>query len=319
MNRGLSEAHKELGKNNPAMSKALSAMGGAVPHLSAMTQGKGLGSQLVNGFKAASAMRKATRELSKMGGDSGGRSGSKSASGAKSVGKPPTLSFRVGEIQTNFGHASGAGGFRDLGGRKGKAGQSPAKNYGIHISFGSAHNSQDQAKDSNGFRESGGRNGKSGTGAKRSPGFQIIIGHQPKGRSGSGQDRSRGGSGPFGAQIHISFARSGGTSSEMAALRVGGLSISMQGASAASHSRKRANAFDGSSPRRKHASDREAFPSLSTHSGSKARHRATPASTNRHAAGFSMTIGFPDQGRVSAVRGGAQREVRGGRGRANTL
>lgn len=223
------------------------------------------------------------------------------------------VKIMIGRPQKNWEDATKKNGFRELGG--GKSGKEGARAHGVKIMIGRPQKNWEQATAANGFRELGSRKSEGAANSpgkpasksgKASPGFRLIVG-RAKGKGKDAEDAQGG------MHIQISFARNGAPSG-MADKRVGSLSISLHGA-AASHSRKRANAFDGEPTRRKHS---HSFASLDSRAGNKARHRSTPTSFIREAPGFSLTIGFSAHGLSPPAR--QQSGTRhGGRQRAQTI
>jgi hypothetical protein len=280
MSQALPAATRSLAKSSPgnlALSRAMSSLSRAAPHLSAMTQGQGLVSSIFHGFKAVRALRGATRELSKMmtyGQSSTGKSGG-------------GFQVMVGRPSKNWEEATAANGFRELGGKQ--TSTTGARTHGIRIMVGRPQKNWEEATAANGFRELGGR--KKASGGNGSGGFRMMVGRVQKNWESPDFDHGRAHGGHSDMRIEIGFSRNK-ASSGLAEMRIGGLSISMHGAVAASLSRKRSNAFDDGRTRRKHASGHEAFPALASHGGGKARQRISHHSAGRDSSGLSMTIGF---------------------------
>lgn len=321
--QALPQATQKLAKSAPPFAGALGALSRAAPHVGAMAQKPGL-STLFHGIQALRELRGATRELSKMGKPAGGTD-------AKPGGQ---LKVMVGRPQKNWEEATAKNGFRELGaarGGKGSAKQGDStgpRAHGIKIMVGRPQKNWEEATAKNGFRELGGGKSKqkgaqaTASGA-RAQNFKIMLGRPKKnweeataengfrelgGRKSpaAAQKGARGG-----PQIQLSFVR-GAQSSSPGAQRVGGLSIALPGFAQASHSRQRANAFDGT--QRKHGGN-HSFPDLSAHTASKARQRAHSTPAARSTASLSMTIGFSLPGFAAPTASPRSQ----GRARAHTI
>ena len=187
ISQALPAAANKIAKGNPAMSGAMSALAKATPHLSALTQKQGLGSTLLNSFKALRELRGVTRELSKMPAPGASATG-KSETGKAALAKPDTakhatgksgaaastggVKVMIGRPEKNWEKATAENGFRELGGAKGDA----ARAKGVKIMIGRPQKNWEDATKKNGFRELGGKSGK----AARAHGVKIMIGRPQK-------------------------------------------------------------------------------------------------------------------------------------------
>jgi len=357
VSHALPEAASQIAKSHPAMSGAMSALTKATPHLSALTQKQGLGSTLLNSFKALRELRGVTRELSKMQApgasatgktatgktelakaDSGKHVSSKSGAAASTGG----VKVMIGRPQKNWEDATAKNGFRELGGAKGDA----ARAKGVKIMIGRPEKNWEDATKKNGFRELGGKSGKDA----RAHGVKIMIG-RPK--TNWEEATAENGFRELGSRKSPDDAYAKSRSSAKASLgfrlivgRVKGKDADAQGGMRIQLSFARNGASSGmaekrigelsisqhgateasQSRKRAHSFDglptqrkhSHSFPTLERYGGSKARHRSTPSSFCRGPPGFSLTIGFSMQGLSPPVRRQSDTQ-HGGRQRAHSF